>query len=126
MDNADLVGWDVQKDLETRHPLIEKLPAMDKNQRVPIPRRDHLRGDDGLAECRGRREHPGVVLEKLRGGFILFRRQLTEKPCSDRLSLLAFVAQFGCNTQCRREGSTDRRGILSGGQHVSGTVRRRR
>ncbi len=59
MDDAELVRRDIQKGLETRHPLIEELPAMDKDQGVPISRRNHFRGNNGLAECRGRCEHPG-------------------------------------------------------------------
>ena len=126
MDNAELVRRDVQEGLETRDPLIEKLPTMDENQGVPIPRRDHFRGDDGLAECRGRCEHPGFVLEKGRGSVILFRRQLSEKPCPDWLPLLAFVAQRRRRCLSRRAGSTGRRGIPLGGRHVSRTVRHRR
>jgi len=29
-------------------PLIEKLPAMDEDQGIPIPRGNHLRRNDGL------------------------------------------------------------------------------
>jgi len=84
MDNADLVGCDVQKGLKACHPLIEKLPAMHKNQGVPVPRRDHLRRDDSLAESRCRGENPGIVHQKLRGGDLLFRRQFTQKAYTDR------------------------------------------
>jgi hypothetical protein len=83
MDNAEFVRSDIEEGLETRHPLIEELPAMDEDQCVPIPRRDHFRGNDGLAACRGRCEHPRFMREKGRGSFILFRRQLTEKLCPE-------------------------------------------
>jgi hypothetical protein len=98
MDDAELVRRDIQKGLETRHPLIEKLPAMDKDQGVPISRRNHFRGNNGLAECRRSCEHPGFMPEKSCGSLILFRRQLTEKPCPDQPSLLAFVTQLGGDT----------------------------
>jgi hypothetical protein len=78
---------------------IEKLPAMDKDQGIPISRRNHFRGNDGLAECRGRCEHPGFMPEKSCGSLILFRRQFTEKPCPDQPSLLAFVPQLGGDTR---------------------------
>ena len=99
MDNADLVRCDIQKGLKARHPLIEKLPAMHQNQGVPVPRRDYVRRDDGLAESRCRREHPGIVHQKLRGGVLLFSRQLTQKACTNRLSRLAFIALIGGNAQ---------------------------
>jgi hypothetical protein len=92
MDNAELIQRNVEEGLETRHPLVEKLPPMDKDQRAPIPHRDHLRGNDGLAECRGCREYPRFVLEEGCGSFVLFRRQLTQKRCPEELPLLAFVA----------------------------------
>src|SRR5258708_39185890 len=95
MDNAEFVRSDIEEGLETRHPLIEKLPAMDEDQCVSIPLRDHFRGNDGLAECRGRCEHPGFMREKGCGSFILFRRQLAEKASPDRPPLLAFVALLG-------------------------------
>jgi hypothetical protein len=95
VDNTKLVRRDVQKRLETRQPLIEKLPTMDKDQRIPAPHGYHLGGDDGLAESRGCCEHPDFMIKKACRRFILLRRQLTEKPCPDRPSLLAFVAQFG-------------------------------
>jgi hypothetical protein len=63
IDNTELVRRDVEEGLEKRRPLLEKLPAMDKDQCVAIPRRDHFRSYDSLAECRGRCEHPGFVLE---------------------------------------------------------------
>ena len=68
MDHAEAVRRDVQKRLQPRDPLLEKLPAMDKNQGVPFPCSDHFRRNNGLAECRGRRKHPGFVLEKSCGG----------------------------------------------------------
>ena len=47
---------------------------MDKDQGIALPCRDHFRGNNGLAECCGCREHPGFMLEKSRGGLTLFRR----------------------------------------------------
>ena len=40
---------------------------------------------------------PVSCLRSARGRFVLFRRQLAEKPCPERPSLLAFVAQLGRN-----------------------------
>src|SRR5271165_132052 len=102
-DNADTVRGYVQKRLEPRHPLVEKLTAMDKDQGSAFPRRDHVCGDDGLPECRGRREHAGFMREKRRSSFILFWPQLTNKPCLDRLSLLSFVTQPNNNAHPSQE-----------------------
>src|SRR5208283_3668312 len=63
VDNANLVRRDVQKRLETRQPLIEKLPTMDKDQRIPVPHGYHFGGDDGLAECRGCRKYPSFMIK---------------------------------------------------------------
>src|ERR1700730_8544370 len=95
--DADFVRCDVQKGLEARHPLVEELPAMDEDQRVPIPHRDHFRSDDGLAESCGRCKHPDLVLEKPGCSLILLGRQLSKEPRDKRYSLLAFVAQLDGN-----------------------------
>ncbi len=53
---------------------------------------------DGAAECRGRREMPPVsYCGEGCGSLVLFQRQLAEKPCPERPSLLPFVAQLGRN-----------------------------
>jgi hypothetical protein len=76
---------------------------MDEDQGIPIPRGNHLRRNDGLAECGCRCEHPGFITEKGCDSSILFRRQLTEKPCPDRPSLLAFIPQLGGDTGVAEE-----------------------
>ena len=101
VDDAEPVRRDIQEGLETRHPLIEKLPAMDEHQRIPISLRDHFGRNDGLAECRSRGKHPGFMQEKGGGGIVLFRGQLTEKPYPEGPPLLAFIAQRSNNAQCR-------------------------
>ena len=102
-DDADLVRRNIQKNLETRQPLIENLPTMDEDQRIPIARCDHLCGDNGLAECRSCCQHPNVVLEKCRRRFILLERQLAEEPGSEWLPFLALVAQFGLNIHINKK-----------------------
>ena len=126
MDDAEPVRRDVQKCLQPRHPLIEKLPAMDEDQGIPIPCSDHFRGDDGLAECRGRRKHPGFMLEKSCGGFTPVPASARRETVS-RVAVLAGVRR-AARPRClrRREGPTDRRGIRSGGRHASGTARHKR
>src|ERR1700693_6350895 len=99
MDDTELVRSDIEEGLETRRPLVEELPAMDKDQCVPISCRDQFRGNDGLAESRGRCEHPCFMWKKGRGSFILLRRQLTEKLCPQGPPLLTFVAQLGGNAR---------------------------
>ena len=88
-----------RKGLKARHPLIQKLPAMDENECVTIPCRDHCRGDDGLAERRGSREYACFVCEEVRGGGLLFRRQLAQEPFANRLPTLTFVAPLGGYSQ---------------------------
>jgi hypothetical protein len=51
IDDAELVRRDAQKGLETRHPLIEKLPAMDKDQVFRFRATDLL--FEAAGKCRG-------------------------------------------------------------------------
>src|SRR5271165_2732763 len=95
IDDPEFVRRDIQKRLESRYPLLEKLPAVDENQGGPSPRGDHICGNNGLSKRRGRREYPGFVLQKGGGRLTLFSRQFAEKPCLKGPSLLAFVSQLG-------------------------------
>ena len=103
IDHADLVRRDIQKRPEPRDPLLKKLPAMDENQGVPSPCSDHICCNNGLSECRGRREHTGFVLEKRGDRLLLFGRQFAEKPCLKGPSLLAFVPQLGLDAHVRKK-----------------------
>lgn len=60
-DNADLFRVDIQKGTETRDPLIEQSPPVDKDKRVSGPMRNERCGDNGFAEGGRRREHAVVV-----------------------------------------------------------------
>ena len=91
MDHADLVRRDIQKRLKPRDPLLKKLPAMDENQGVPSPCSDHICGNNGLSECRGRRKHPGFVLEKSRGGRLLLFRPSVRRETVSQGAVLAGV-----------------------------------
>ena len=51
-----------QERLQARDPLFEKLSAVDENQGGPFPGSDDVRGDNGLSECRGRCQYPGLVI----------------------------------------------------------------
>jgi hypothetical protein len=79
--------------------LVEKLAAMDKDQRVPAPCRDHVGGDDGLAERSGRREGSGFVPAKVCGRRLLFSRQFAQKPRLNWQSRLSFIARLGGDAQ---------------------------
>jgi hypothetical protein len=108
MDDTDFVWWNVEKSLKARHPLVEKLPAVDKDQRVPTPRRDHVRGNDGFAKRGGRREDAGFVPEKVRGRLLLLGRQLAQEPRPNRPSQLAFVTRFGDDAKVSGPGAAPR------------------
>ena len=96
MDDAELVRRDIQKCLKPRDPLLKKLPAMDENQGVPFPCRDHfarqqrscrmpwsLRARRFRAREEPRRPH-------FCSGVNSPRNRVRKGP-----SLLAFVAQLG-------------------------------
>src|ERR1700722_670734 len=95
VDDTDLVRGDVEKGLKARHPLVEKLTAMDKDQRAPAPCRDHAGGDNGLAERRGRREDSDFVPEKVCGRRVLFIRQVAQEPSLNWQARLTFIARLG-------------------------------
>lgn len=97
MDNADLLWRDIKKDFEASDPLVEKLPAMDEDQRVSAARRDQFSGDDGFAKSRGCSEHTCLVLEKRSGSLVLIWRQPTEEICFKGRAVHAFVAQLDLN-----------------------------
>ena len=77
--------------------MVKQLPAMDEDQRVPIPRRDHLRSDDGLTERSACCKYPYLVLEKRSCSLVLLGRQLSKEQRTKRLSLLALVLELGGN-----------------------------
>jgi hypothetical protein len=104
MYDSILFGDNVQESPEAGHPLVKQLPAMDENQRVPIPRRDHLRSDDGLTERSSCCKYPYLVLEKRSCSLILLGRRLSKERRAKRLSLLALVSEL--------EGAKRRQDIL--------------
>jgi hypothetical protein len=85
VDDTDLVGRQVKKRLETRDPLVEKLPVVDQDERIPSSHCDHLRRDNGLAKRSGCREHPGFVFEQGGSGLILAQCQHTREFCIQNL-----------------------------------------
>ena len=71
---------------ESLDPLVEKLAAMNEDERVHAALGDQPRSHDGLAECRGRGQHAGLVLEHRVCGGLLFRPQLAAERDVQRLS----------------------------------------
>jgi hypothetical protein len=105
VNDAELVRRKVKEGPKARYPLVKKLSPMDEDQSVSIALRDHLRGDDGLAEGRGRCEHPGFMQEKGRSRLFLFRRQFTEKPRPDRSPRWRSSPQFGGGARIGKKAS---------------------
>ena len=72
---------------------------MDQNQGIAIPRGDEPGSNDGLAECRGRGKHTGVVREKGDGRVVLRGRQLPKEPNPDGYAILTLIDQLGRDTR---------------------------
>ena len=63
-DNADLLWVDAQEGTQTLHPLIEQLPAVDENKRVPAAVCNKRCCDNGLAKGGRGGEHAVIVGDK--------------------------------------------------------------
>ena len=86
VDDAELVRRDIQEGLESRHPLVEKLPTMDQHQRVPSRAAIIFAAMTVLPNAVVAASTPVSCGRRAAVAFILFRRQLAEKPCPDRPS----------------------------------------
>ena len=99
MDDADLVRCEIEEGSKPGHPLVEKLAAMDQNQRIPSPRRNELRRDNGFAESCGGCQYAGVVSQKVHRGCFLLRRQCAKEAHPEWGTRLAFVTNFDGNSE---------------------------
>ena len=60
-DDADILRIEIEKCLEAFHPLVEQLPTVDENERIPPPLSNERCGHNRLTEGGGRREHAIVM-----------------------------------------------------------------
>ena len=87
---ADLL-MNNEKLLQPADPLPEERSAVDEYQRAHVKPRDHAYGCYRLPECRGGREHPGIVPQHLLHGEVLILPELSPELNAYVFSVVCFV-----------------------------------
>ncbi len=98
-DTADRSCGDVQERGKPVDPLIEQLPSMNEDESVHAALGNEPRGNDGLAEGSGSRQHSGVVPQHGVRGGLLFGTQLAAEGDLERAAGRAFISNGRAHAQ---------------------------
>ena len=92
-DDPNVLGIDIEKGAEPRHPLLHQLPTMHQYERIALPRSDYVARETGSG-----RQDTGIVRQQSLRRLLLLLRQLAKELDSEFGASIAFILPVHANT----------------------------